>query len=319
MKANLPGVGAEVHLSRQADQDRSGFPPSIEDILAPLVALVAEGDTGIVLTVDEAQDAAAEELRALATFHQRAVEANWPVVLLVAGLPPLRTGGLKSSFERADWFDIGPLSPPATLTALAEPAVRAGRPYEAGAAEHLAVHTGGYPYAVQLYGHAAWRRSQGQPVISAGAVDLAVPSAGAQLRAQPLQPALAAHASQGTRVPGRPGRNDRSRRRPHRRSGRRTPGRDRQRPLHDKGAFWSTKGPWWRPAEPSASWCRDWPPMCSARSASQPRSATSSPCRSRARSSRPRSPLRPARARFSTRRALGKFLATLTAILTAEG
>jgi hypothetical protein len=134
-----------------------------------------------VLTVDEAQDAAAEELRALATFHQRAVEADWPVVLLVAGLPPLRTGGLKSSFERADWFDIGPLSPPATLTALAEPAVRAGRPYEAGAAEHLAAHTGGYPYAVQLYGHAAWRRSQGQPVISAGAVDLAVPSAGAQL------------------------------------------------------------------------------------------------------------------------------------------
>jgi hypothetical protein len=181
MRANLPGVGAEVHLSRQAQQEQPGLPLSIEDVLAPLVALAAEGETGIVLTVDEAQDAAAEELRALATFHQRAVEANWPVVLLVAGLPPLRTGGLKSSFERADWFDIGPLSPPATLTALAEPAVRAGRPYEAGAAEHLAAHTGGYPYAVQLYGHAAWRRSQGQPVISAGAVDLAVPSAGAQL------------------------------------------------------------------------------------------------------------------------------------------
>ncbi len=181
MRANLPGVGAEVHLSRQAQQEQPGLPLSIEDVLAPLVALAAEGETGIVLTVDEAQDAAAEELRALATFHQRAVEADWPVVLLVAGLPPLRTGGLKSSFERADWFDIGPLSPPATLVALAEPAVRAGRPYEAGAAEHLAAHTGGYPYAVQLYGHAAWRRSQGQPVISAGAVDLAVPSAGAQL------------------------------------------------------------------------------------------------------------------------------------------
>ena len=128
MRANLPGVGAEVHLSRQPQQEQPGLPLSIEDVMAPLVALAAEGETGIVLTVDEAQDAGAEELRALATFHQRAVEANWPVVLLVAGLPPLRTGGLKSSFERADWFDIGPLSPSATLTALAEPAVRAGRP-----------------------------------------------------------------------------------------------------------------------------------------------------------------------------------------------
>jgi len=35
MRANLPGVGAEVHLSRQAQQEQPGLPLSIEDVLAP--------------------------------------------------------------------------------------------------------------------------------------------------------------------------------------------------------------------------------------------------------------------------------------------
>jgi len=212
---------------------------------------------------------------------------------------PLRTGGLKSSFERADWFDIGPLSPPATLTALAEPAVRAGRPYEAGAAEHLAAHTGGYPYAVQLYGHAAWRRSQGQPVISAGAVDLAVrlpvlsssatftASAGsARLQRTPVLVALAETIAAGGDPTGAAVAE---------RLG--VTAKDlsmiRER-LIDKGTLVAA-------GRASASWCRDWPPLCSARSASQPRSATSSPCRSGPVIT-PTVPLRPARARFSTRR-----------------
>jgi len=143
MKANLPGVGAEVHVSRQADQDRSGFPLD-RGHPGTSRSTGRRGDTGIVLTVDEAQDAAAEELRALRDLppaRRRGQLAGRPARRRPA---PLRTGASRALSSVADWFDIG-RSPPRHAHRPGRAAVRAGRPYEAGAAERLAAHTGGYP------------------------------------------------------------------------------------------------------------------------------------------------------------------------------
>jgi hypothetical protein len=57
-----------------------------------------------------------------------------------------------------------------------------GRPPVAnGAAEYLAEQAGGYPYAIQLYGHHAWRASQAESEITLEAATAAARSASIQL------------------------------------------------------------------------------------------------------------------------------------------
>jgi len=61
------------------------------------------------------------------------------------------------------------------------PAATAGRPCERAAAELLARETGGYPYAIQLYGHHAWRASTERKRITLAAAQQAARTASVQL------------------------------------------------------------------------------------------------------------------------------------------
>lgn len=180
MRAGIAGLGGELHMSAQPAEATEPL-LEVEHALLPLLDEAAKRATGVILTLDEAQDGSPEHVAALGAFHQRAVENDWPLVLVAAGLPDLRKTGFRSSFERAEWFDVGLLSPAATLQALAEPAARTGRPYEQGAAQELAGATGGYPYAVQVYGDAAWRASQGQRTIGTQALGEALAFGQAQM------------------------------------------------------------------------------------------------------------------------------------------
>ena len=54
-------------------------------------------------------------------------------------------------------------------------------PYRPGAAKLLAGETGGYPYAIQLYGHHAWRASSDQKRIDGAAARRAATTATVQL------------------------------------------------------------------------------------------------------------------------------------------
>ena len=62
--------------------------------------------------------------------------------------------------ERAQWFDLGLLSPADTRLALAGTTAAAGRSMSRTAAELLAQASGGYPYAIQVFGRHAWRTSE---------------------------------------------------------------------------------------------------------------------------------------------------------------
>jgi len=178
LRAGVAGVGAELHLSPGAASSATAPTIAMERALDPLLAVSARRSTGLLVTLDEAQNAIANgELQAIAAWHQRAVTQNWPVVLVIAGLPALSAKGIRTAYERANWFDVERLSPQATLAALVRPAADAGRPFEVPAAVELARHTGGYPYAVQLYGHHAWRASTGEASITHVAVQTALPSA----------------------------------------------------------------------------------------------------------------------------------------------
>ncbi|MDQ6744629.1 MAG: AAA family ATPase [Actinomycetota bacterium] len=181
LRGNLPGIGAEVRLAREPEAQ---LEPRLRMVgeLGALAAELRERDTGIVLSVDEAQLAERAELHQLGAVLQQAMAEEWPVVTVIAGLASLREPDrLPTYFERAEWFELGSLDEASTVRALAEPAAAVGRPFDRAALDYLAQQTGGYPYAIQLYGHHAWRASKGQRQITLAAAEQGSQSAGIQL------------------------------------------------------------------------------------------------------------------------------------------
>ena len=167
LKAGVGGVGGEAHLSRDTPPvERQSLRDSVEHLLGRL----QDHDGGLVLVIDEAQNASQADLAEVGELLQIATRMAWPLVSATAGLPALRPGKLPSYFERADWHPVTTLSLEATLQSLVISAREAGRPFEPDAAGELAAYTGGYPYAVQFYGHAAWRASAGEQTITRRAV-----------------------------------------------------------------------------------------------------------------------------------------------------
>lgn len=180
LRAQVAGVGGEIKFAR--DQLDPVAPLELRTILTKLAEAAANSQSGFVLTLDELQLTERDELSQLAAVLQLAAGEEWPIVVAGAGLAGMRDPSRAVSyFERADWYDIGTLNEAETLLALKGPAASAGRPLDGDAAEYLARCTGGYPYAIQLYGHHAWRASTGQDHIDLAAAQSAENTAGAQL------------------------------------------------------------------------------------------------------------------------------------------
>ena len=103
---------------------------------------------------------APEAARAFFDAVQNAKASAAPFLLVAAGTPDaprkLRQAGTynERGFERVR---VGRLSRAATITALAEPARRCGRPMSESAAAQLAEESQDYPYFIQLLGRAAWQ------------------------------------------------------------------------------------------------------------------------------------------------------------------
>ncbi len=180
LRAQLAGLGGEVQFAR--DPVGLSTPLELQQALTKLVEAARARDSGFVLTVDELQLADGTELSPLAAALQHATRESWPVVVAGAGLPGMRDPSRSITyFERSEWFEIGILSESDTVLALSGPAEEAGRPLDDDAAHYLARCSGGYPYAVQLYGHHAWRASTGQDSIDLEAARSAEATARVQL------------------------------------------------------------------------------------------------------------------------------------------
>ncbi|MEI2779344.1 MAG: hypothetical protein V9G19_25940 [Tetrasphaera sp.] len=172
------GLGAGVEIVTDPDGARSPA-DHFHDILCRCATAAIDRGAGLVVTLDEIHSADPDELRVVAAVLQEHVPDNWPLVVAIAALPSLRaTRGkraLPTYLERAEWHELGPLTPGETRTALTEPAAGAGRPMTTAAAEALIALTGGYPYAIQVAGHFAWRASAGATQITLEAAHRAEP------------------------------------------------------------------------------------------------------------------------------------------------
>lgn len=165
VRASVLGVAGEVEIQRRSVHEQGPAMPLDAVLAAACQAAMAHG-AGLVVTVDELQLASRAELADLAATLQQHVPDDWPLVVLVAGLPSIRsTNRGVTYFERAEWHVLGMLDRTAAEVALQVPAREAGRPMADSAAQVLAGASGGYPYAIQLMGHHAWRASTGSASI----------------------------------------------------------------------------------------------------------------------------------------------------------
>lgn len=185
VSATVLGVGGEVELDRSASAAaRSAgarFAQALERTMEAATGLRA----GLVLTLDELQVAAPSEVAVLAGTLQESVPADWPLVVALAALPTLRTARgrrkLPTYLERSEWHELGALGVADAREALAGPAAAAGRPLTEPAADLLLEVTGGYPYALQVAGHFAWRASHDASMITVEHARAALPRIEADL------------------------------------------------------------------------------------------------------------------------------------------
>ena len=181
VRAGVPGVGGEVRFARSADSQDDPT-PTLRPALTGLADLATRLDSGVILTLDEAHLATRRELAALAALLQEGTGERWPFVVVYAGLPLMRAPEHSVTYlERGAWHELGMLNQADTLRALRLPAEAAGRPMDEDAALILAEASGGYPFAVQLYGHYAWRASNDAKRIDLAAAKSALPRAHQEL------------------------------------------------------------------------------------------------------------------------------------------
>ncbi|GAB3351972.1 AAA family ATPase [Modestobacter lapidis] len=174
------GVGVDVEpLRGLADTGRFG------DDLAMLMEVL--GDTartlgiGVLVLVDELQEAAPDELQAINTaiHHLGQQDSPPPVTFVGAGLPslPAQLADATSYAERLyDYRPIGLLGEDAARAALVVPASARDVLWDEDAISAALTTAGGYPYFLQSVGKHVWDQARSTP-ITAEDVDIGLADA----------------------------------------------------------------------------------------------------------------------------------------------
>jgi AAA ATPase domain len=156
-----PDTGLELSVELGSRERAVDFEADLVDLFRALGEAAEGAGTGVLFLLDELQQATPEALEALCAAMHDLSKRDLPLAIAAAGLPPLRGLLLESKTYAERLFsyrELGPLSPQAAAAALVEPA-RApddGLDFDPAALEALLVACEGYPYFIQVYGHAAW-------------------------------------------------------------------------------------------------------------------------------------------------------------------
>jgi hypothetical protein len=157
-----PASGLEVSLDVDAGERAGEFEADLVELFRALGETAREVGTGVIFLLDELQQVEPSALEALCAAMHDLSKRELPVTALIAGLPPLR-GQLLSAKTYAErlfsYRELGSLLPAAAEAALVEPA-RDGEQrldFERAALDALLEACEGYPYFIQVYGHAAWQ------------------------------------------------------------------------------------------------------------------------------------------------------------------
>ena len=164
-------LGIEIDaIHGVADSGRLG--PDLASLLEVLGETARDLGVGVLLLVDELQEATAAELAAVNTAVHRIGQSTpqLPVIFVGAGLPslPAQLAEATSYAERLyDYRPVGLLDPDAARDALVVPADRLDVAWEPDGLAAALAAAGGYPYFLQSIGKHVWDLAIGAPITAA--------------------------------------------------------------------------------------------------------------------------------------------------------
>lgn len=119
---------------------------------------------GLLITLDEVQDASMEELRSLAVAVQHAIREDESVAFVFAGLPSMIesivNGKTLTFLRRAIPVELGSVSLEEVSASLQLTMQESGLRVSDALADKMARATKGYPFMVQLVGYYVWQLSR---------------------------------------------------------------------------------------------------------------------------------------------------------------
>jgi hypothetical protein len=169
--------------------------PSFRSMLERLAEVQMERGSGVLISVDEAHRAVADELREIAQAVQHAFRANLDVAFVAAGLPSavdeLLNVDAMTFLRRAERFPLGPVRDSEVVRALRGPIEAAGRSLTESALNAALVAIQGYPFFVQLVGYQLWAADPSSRQIDGDQAEQAVRKAARRARRVLHEPLLA--------------------------------------------------------------------------------------------------------------------------------
>ncbi len=161
----------DFELTTDAFDSQEGGHSDLETDLPTLLVAIgeaaAEGQTMVVLLIDEMQYLTELELSAIIMAMHQIAQNQLPLILVGAGLPQLvgLAGKSKSYAERLfDFPELDPLDHVSATKALMDPAEQEGATFEPEAVEEIIRITEGYPYFLQEWGYQAWNLAEKSPI-----------------------------------------------------------------------------------------------------------------------------------------------------------
>lgn len=151
-------------------------PSTLRDAMSARLRALGKGK-GLLITIDETQDASLDDMTAIATAAQHMLRENAEVAFAFAGLPSLVSDLLNAKvltfLRRASIKELGDVPLGEVRAALSDTIRGAGVAIGDEALDLATESTGGYPYMIQLVGYNIWRqaRRRNDPLINAITLD----------------------------------------------------------------------------------------------------------------------------------------------------
>lgn len=138
------------------DIERIG--PSLRDAMRQTIS---KNENGLLITLDEVQDAELDEVRTLSIAIQQVIGEDLDIAFVFAGLPSMIesiiNGKTLTFLRRALPFDLKAVAVTEVSYSLEETIEASGMELQPGIAGQLAEATQGYPFMIQLVGYYAWQ------------------------------------------------------------------------------------------------------------------------------------------------------------------
>lgn len=168
--------------------------PDLRRWIERITDFLAERDSGLLISIDEIHPKHIGELEEVAVALQHAIREERQIAFVGAALSSSEAGLLSGDsttfLRRAEWNNIGRITPREAVRAIREPIIASGRTISANAAAAAGEATRGYPFLVQLIGDLAWKNRPGGAAITVADVNAAIPKAQRRMGHSVIAPEL---------------------------------------------------------------------------------------------------------------------------------